>query len=72
MAHVQIRPNGRGAYKLMVDGVDISEAVLAESVRIEFDAAARPTLRMSLAADTLDADLVDSVIESMRVTERGA
>lgn len=72
MTHVQLRnhPDGGsapGVFQLLVDGVDLSRAVLAGSVTIEtpvgFTECARVT--MTVAADTLDVDLPASVIEAL-------
>lgn len=77
MAHIQIHPRKGGGYELLVDGVDIGPAVIADSVHVSFGFddvrrvcdGPRPVVTLSLAAHTLDADLPESIVEAMRVTE---
>ncbi len=70
MAHVQIAPTDDGAYRLLVDGVDISKAVLADSVRIGFETGTIggrriPTVQIELAVDRIGLDLPDAVLEAL-------
>lgn len=71
MAHVELRMQPGGEGRLLVDGVDISKAVKADSVVI--DTANRPhkvngqpigpvEVHITLLAHQLDVDLPDAVV----------
>lgn len=66
MAHVQITA-GPGETKLLVDGVDITESVLAEGFGIDFSKvpAGPVVVSMKLRTDRLDLDLPDSIIDAL-------
>ena len=74
MTHVQIRnhPTMDG-HQILVDGHDLSTAVLADSLRVT--AVGSPTgpdeirVSITIAADTLDVDLPEAVIQAMREAE---
>ena len=65
MTHVQISSNERGSYTLLVDGHDLSMAALADSLSVTFprdDPGLRARVTFTVAADTLDLDLPESVV----------
>lgn len=73
MSAIQLSSNERGGYTLLVDGVDISDAVLASSVSLRFEVEkvgpTRAVLSVDLAAHVLDVDLPEVVVEAARVAE---
>ena len=69
MARVQVRRDAdSGTVQLLVDGHDLSNAVLTEGfVIVPYGAGTtRFLVRLTVRADELDADLPDSVIEALR------
>ena len=75
MARVQIRPDVAGSFQMLVDDVDISKAVIARTVRVEFEPVTvggrvTPVVYVGFAAHALDVDLPDAILAAERVTER--
>lgn len=70
--HVKIGRNESGGHTLIVDGHDLSYKVLGEGFAVEFAASPEQPDRVSvvLAADTLDIDLPESIVEANRETAR--
>lgn len=68
MTHVTLNRTKGGGHRLVVDGFDMSMHVLAEGFRVEVsDDPARPDLvHLVIAADTIEADLPDSVISAVK------
>lgn len=69
MTHVKIRTgDAPGAFNLEVDGVDMSMAVLAGGLRVEFpESYSHPAMvHLVIAADVLDIDLPDAALEAIR------
>lgn len=81
MAHIQIHANPRGAqgsddpvFRMVVDGVDITSAVLGDGFSIEWpdDLTYLPAIvNLRLSADVLDLDLSQSLLDAI-VTKAGA
>lgn len=75
MAHVQIRSgdNGPMTLKVIVDGVDLTDHVYTEGfglVQVGEDPEFRAWgVRMVIAAETLDVDLPDAVVQALRASE---
>lgn len=72
MSHVQIRQAHPGVYQCIVDGRDMTRDILAGTLSVEFPQdsefdVARVTI--TLAADTLDIDMPDAILEALRDTE---
>ncbi|MCG5464231.1 hypothetical protein MED01_002396 [Micromonospora sp. MED01] len=62
MAEVVIAPVGaRGEYRMTVDGVDISDAVKADSLRLTFEND-RPALELVLIPESARIELADPVV----------
>ncbi|MCZ3386330.1 MAG: hypothetical protein LH630_05065 [Actinomycetia bacterium] len=76
MAHVQIHLSAAKPKdaRVMVDGIDITRSVMAEgfAVTIESELGRASTVSMVVAADTLDVDLPDAVLQAMRASESAA
>lgn len=75
MSHVQIRigrddADDRGA-QVVVDGVDITKAVLADGFAIDITDYPKPSavVTMRLRVDRLDMDLPESVLNVIETTE---
>lgn len=67
MSHVSIRigaiPDDRRSAQVVVDGVDITKAVLAEGFAVEFPQdSPHAVVSMRLRVDRLDMDLPDAVL----------
>lgn len=70
MAHIQIAygtpADGHPAARVLVDGVDITDAVLADGFGVEFEHdTRRAVVSMKLRADRLDLELPDSIIDAL-------
>lgn len=71
MAHVKINAKGSGVTEVIVDGVNMTRDIMVAGFGVtfpesEFDVA---RVHMVVAADTLEMDLPESVIEALRVQE---
>ena len=69
MSHVEIKKVDGHPPVLLVDGVNLSNSVLADGFKIEFaDDRDRfaAYVHMTVAAEVLDADLPDSVLVAIR------
>ena len=68
MTHVMLSRNSNGTHTLLVDGIDLSMHVINEGFRVEVaEAIDQPDrVHMVIAADTLEADLPESVITAIR------
>lgn len=75
MTHVVLRKaktdSAPGAYEFIVDGVDMTPHTLREGFRIELseDYFQPARIHCTIAADTLEADLPDAVLEAVRAEE---
>lgn len=73
MTHVQFSnsPGDPERFKIVVDGVDLSMAVLRRGFRIETteDDFAPPSVTMIVGADVLEVDLPEAVIVALREQE---
>ncbi|KAB2807985.1 hypothetical protein F9L07_25280 [Pimelobacter simplex] len=70
MAYIKISKTETGTYRLVVDDVDISKTVLADSVKVEFAwtkaGRLQPTVHLDLVADRLDLDLPEALLDVTR------
>jgi len=66
--HVRIGRNADGGHFVEVDGVDFSAKVLAEGFGVEFanDPAVPDRVHMIIAADVLDIELPNAVVDALR------
>lgn len=71
MAHVQIKAGSGipGSGQVIVDGVDMTDCILAEGFAINCprEPSGQWSVTMTLAADSLDVDLSDAVLNALRV-----
>ena len=69
MPHVQIRYGSEGGgvppASVVVDGVDITDAVLRDGFGVEFPDDHHAIVSMRLRADRLDVDLPGAVLEAL-------
>lgn len=71
MAHIKLGLAEAGKYELLVDGVDLSLSVMAEGFGIDFTGPV-PVVMMQLAADALEMDLPEAVVEAICAGEGAA
>lgn len=64
MAHVKLGLGEAGKYQLSIDGTDLSLSVMAEGFAVDFTGVV-PVVTMRLAADALDMDLPEAIIEAI-------
>jgi hypothetical protein len=71
MASVDLAPEGNGGYRLVVDGVDITQAVEAEGFAVRFDRHRGPVVSLSLLPGPTRVSLPDAVLELLTPTANG-
>jgi hypothetical protein len=69
MAHVEIKQDRIGTTQVVIDGVDVSRAILREGFSVQPSNDGTWLVTLSVRADRLTADLPDAVIAAALETE---